>query len=392
MHGIVRPFLSLYVAWHPSFMHGRDIAKRMFDHYRGEPYQSVAGGAGLSVLYRYQAMPGSEVPAPIDMSEAETTAVVLLIDDAWSADPSWVKWAKRLVSDAASKGLSVRVFPVAIDRSALELGMRVQALRWFEWEQDRQGQREQVLLSMLSYQFCRMLRSKLAQMEHPLAAKEALQQYLRKVDVFLSHSKHDHDGARIARLLRRRLTDKYDLGTFFDVHNIPAGLPFDQVIEDTLSVSAVVALHSDSYSSREWCRREIIEAKRHHVPLVVANCLSTRDMRGFPYLGNVPIVRLMPATESRIEQLIGHLLDEVLKDFLWRCRVKLVDVSMPGVVFFPRPPELISLAGLPQSTGSTTLLVYPDPPLGAEEQRLFETVAPMVQLRSMTEWRSGVAP
>lgn len=31
-------------------------------------------------------------------------------------------------------------------------------------------------------------------------------------------------------------------------------------------------------------------------------------------------------------------------------------------------------------------MVYPEPPLGAEEQGLFEIVAPGLRLRSMTEW------
>ena len=37
-------------------------------------------------------------------------------------------------------------------------------------------------------------------------------------------------------------------------------------------------------------------------------------------------------------------------------------------------------------------LVYPDPPIGSEEQRLFEVIAPAVKLRSLTEWiaKSGV--
>ena len=55
-------------------------------------------------------------------------------------------------------------------------------------------------------------------------------------------------------------------------------------------------------------------------------------------------------------------------------------------------PELISLAGLEGEVQSELTLVYPDPPIGTEEQRLFETIAPSVKLRSLTEWvaQSGV--
>ena len=174
------------------------------------------------------------------------------------------------------------------------------------------------------------------------------------------------------------------------MHDIPAGLRFNKVILLKIKVSAVVAVHTDSYSSREWCRREIIEAKRWNVPLVVANCISNLDERAFPYMGNVPIVRMEPEAADRIDYIVSRLLDEVLKDFLWRCRVKLVSASAgDDIMFIPRPPELISLAGVPEKANVT--LVYPDPPIGAEEQRLFEVVAPAIRLRSMTEWLAEAA-
>jgi hypothetical protein len=154
-------------------------------------------------------------------------------------------------------------------------------------------------------------------------------------------------------------------------------------------VSAVVALHTDSFSSREWCRREIIEAKRANVPLVVANCITDFEERGFPYLGNVPVVRLEPDATHRISYVVARLLDEVLKDFLWRCRVELASRAVRGVDFLPRSPELISLVELASSgdlAGRT--VVYPDPPLGLEELGLIEALAPKTILRSYTQWLS----
>ena len=153
----------------------------------------------------------------------------------------------------------------------------------------------------------------------------------------------------------------------------------------------MVAIHTDTYSSREWCRKEVIEAKRHNVPLVVANCISDLDERGFPYMGNVPVVRLDLDGPDRINVVIARLLDEVLKDFLWRCRIALsTDTADPRVVFIPRPPELITLAELPPEVDAPApIIVYPDPPLSTEEERLFAAIAPRVQLRSLTEWLSG---
>lgn len=382
-----RPFLVVYIAWHPGFAAGPAIAEVLYDHFRRKLFENVAGGTGLSVLYRATPPAGQAAPLQIDFDEGETAAVVTLFDESFAADAAYMAWLNDTAERAEARGLGTRVFPVAMDAALTRSGMVEQAVRWDKWDGADNTARSRRLISSLTYQFARMLRAYLERLRHPADADDALERYLKKVQVFLSHSKRDDDGERIAKVIRQALFDGDGLSSFFDVHDIAPGLPFDKVILNQVRVSAVVAIHTDSFSSREWCRREIIEAKRASVPLVVANCLADRDERGFPYMGNVPVVRMNPAQVNRIEDVIGRLLDEVLKDFLWRCRVELVRTATGDRVrFLPRPPELISLAGLDRAAGTPTILVYPDPPLGAEEQRLFEEIAPDVRLRSLTEW------
>ncbi len=363
------------------------MAESLREHFRRALYENVAGGTGISVIFRSAPAPGSATPLLIDLDEAETTAIVVLADSALAEDPAWVAYLRELFDRTDAAGLGSRVFPVAVERAALAIGFDEQALRWDVWE-GKEPEHRQRLIRELAYEFCRMLRHYLEHLKRPAEDEAALELYLKKVQIFLSHSKHDDDGERTARAIRDKLHASHGLSSFFDVHDIPAGLRFQRVLIQQVKMSAVVAVHTDSYSSREWCRREIIEAKRWNVPLVVANCISDLDERGFPYLGNVPIVRLDPRGPDRIDVVIGRLLDEVLKDFLWRCRVELVrDAADRAVVFVPRPPELISLVGVPTATEvPEPVIVYPDPPLSAEEERLFEEVAPRVRLRSMTEW------
>jgi hypothetical protein len=314
----------------------------------------------------------------------------MLIDENWVNDPAWVTWAKGIIEETEATGLSAHVFPVAIDSGATRIGIAPQAARWDTWDGVSIDERQRRLVTDLTYQLCRMLRSYLEHLKRPAEPEEALLQYLKKVEVFLSHSKHDDDGERIAKLIRDHLYAGNGLETFFDVHDIPTGLRFDKVLLQKVKVSAVIAIHTDSYSSREWCRKEIIEAKRWNVPLVVANCISDLDERGFPYLGNVPLIRMDPVAADRISVVVSRLLDEVLKDFLWRCSVQLFSsIADENVVFLPRPPELIALASLEGKGDSEATFVYPEPPIGTEEQRLFEIIAPKVRLRSMTEWLAG---
>jgi hypothetical protein len=388
-----RPFLIVYVAWHPSFSIGHKIAKHLYDHFRRELYENVAGGTGLSVLYRSEPDAGTRSPIAVDLDEGETAAIILLVDENFAADPAYMAWARNLMDRTDMAGLRARVFPIAIDGALTRIGFLQQAVRWDTWVGLEEGQRLRRLTSDLTYQFSRMLRSYLERLRRPTEEDAALDQYLRKVQIFLSHSKHDQDGGRIAKLVRETLFQGDGLATFFDVHDIPIGVRFDRAILQQVRVSAVVAIHTDSYSSREWCRREIIEAKRWSVPLVVANCIADADERGFPYMGNVPVVRMDPRAVDRIDQIAARLLDEVLKDFLWRCRIELAKMSSScdDVVFLPRPPELISLANLEGRASADVTLVYPDPPLGSEEQRLFEVIAPKVRLRSLTEWLAEVS-
>jgi hypothetical protein len=384
-----RPFLALYIVWHTDFAAGAGVAEALRQHFRRKLYENVAGGTGFSVIFRSVVGPGLSVPLPIDLSEAETTAVVVLAESALSRDVDWVGYVKALAKQTEAVGLSARVFPVSVERAGLAIDLDEQALRWDQWD-GGQTELEQRLIRELTYEFCRMLRHYLEHLRRPAEQEDALEKYLQKVQIFLSHSKHDNDGERIANLIRDHLHAGHGLSSFFDTHDIPAGLPFQSVLLKQVRLSAVVAIHTDSYSSREWCRREIIEAKHWNVPLVVVNCIADQDERGFPYMGNVPIVRMDPHSDDRVDVVIGRLLDEVLKDFLWRCRVALAASTDPAVVFVPRPPELISLVGLPPKKDvPDPTIVYPDPPLSTEEGRLFENVAPRVRLRSLTEWVAG---
>jgi hypothetical protein len=379
--------VTVYVAWHPLFAGGRRIAKRVYDHFRRELYENVAGGTGLSVLYRCDPGPAMATPLGIDLNESETTALVVLFDKNLVADASYMVWVTDLMEKVDAGGLRARLFPVTINRAAIQVGIAEQAIRWDKWKQVTREEKLRRLTSDLTYQFCRMLRSYVEQLRRPTEDEVTLLQYLRKVQIFLSHSKRDPHGELIAKRIRKQLFNAGGLASFFDVHDIPVGVRFDEAILHQVRVSAVVAIHTDSYSSREWCRREILEAKRYNVPLVVANCISVLDERGFPYMGNVPVVRMNPEKVDRVEYVVARLLDEVLKDFLWQCRVMLSKDDAPaGTVFVPRPPELISLVALEDKIRSGITIVYPDPPLGSEESRLFDVVAPNVQLRSITEW------
>ena len=376
----------LYVVWHPAYAKGAPIAERLRRHFGTDRYRNILGGASVSVLFRNANAPDSDAPLPINWGDSETTAVVILIGNTLVNDPRWKQYVHELAGEAEIIGLDARVFPVAMETGSLDVDLDVQALRWDRWTGEG-SEREEQLLRDLTYEFSRMLRHHLAQLQHP-DATAGLKGYLRKVSVFLSHSKHDDHGVPVARTVRDWLHANSALSSFLDIYDIPAGLPFADVMDHTIQVGVLLAIYTDSYSSRPWCRHEVIEAKRNHTPMLVVDCLETVDECALPYLGNVPVIRMDPNRRNRIEQIASLLLDEVFKDFLWKCRVERLKQSYPKIIFMARPPEMISLATLPPSAGEPErLIVYPDPPMSTEELRLLSDVVCDLHLFSLTQWQ-----
>lgn len=387
MNATTRPLFALYVIWRPSCRGGPDIAESLRRHFGRDLYQAVAEGRGVSVVYRSEPVPGSRTPPPLDWNDAQETAVVALSDATLVDDPDWVAYVRDIARAAEGRGLPARFFPVAMDgRGLAGLEMEQQALRWDDWA-GSDGERVARLTRDLTHEFCRMLRHRLEPPQPGGGAEKAFGGYLEKVRVFISHTKHDGDGETVARRIRDWIHEYSPLGSFFDVTDIPPGLPFADVLLERIGSGAVLAVHTDSYSSREWCRREVIEAKRRAVPMVVVDCVRHEDPRSMPYLGNVPVVRMEPGQADRIGAVAGRLLDEVFRRWLWQCRVAPYVADAPEVLFTARPPELTDLAALPVGgDGPADTIVYPERRLSADEERLFSAIAPTIRLQTLRQW------
>ena len=384
------PPFTLYVVWHPDFTRGDSIGNLLLDRFGSHRYSYVAGGDSVRVIFRNAAGPGSLEPLPIDWNGAGTTAVVVLLDNTLLEDPAWSQYVRNLAEQADRTGFGTRLIPVAMEGGVLAIGLVEQALRWHDWA-GPDDEKEHQLVRELTDTFIRMLRYYLALLQHTGDGHSALDDYLTNVQVFLSHSKHDGQGETVADALRTWLNDNAKAVPFLDVRNIPAGAPFDSVLEHEVARSVMVAIYTDSYSSRDWCRREVLTAKRRRVPLLVVDCLQDTDVSSFPYLGNVPWVRMNPQTADRLAYVAEHLLEEVFKDFLWQCRVESLHNAFPQTTFLARAPELISLTSIsPESYGTGNDIVYPGPPVSVHEEQLFVAVAPNIRIYSLNEWLAEV--
>ena len=386
MVSALMPF-GIYVAWHPDYKEGKKIAASIYRHFATSRDRSVSGGVGVHVLYRSNNVPRADIPLPINWNRTVDTAVVVLVDSVLTSDPSWVRYIRKLVHEAESRDFGTRVFPVVVTAGGIDVCQDIQAMRWYTWD-GNDDERVGRLIRDLTHEFIRMLRYRLE--ADGTDTTDNLENYTKSINIFLSHSTNDPYGRHVAEAIRDWLHDYSSMSSFLAPRDIPPGVQFGTVINNSIQDSAVAIIYTDSYSSREWCRREVIEAKRMGSPMLVVDCLESVDERSFPYMGNVPIIRMDPTDIGKISLVAGRLLDEVFKHFLWWCGVAALRESSTHATFMARPPELLSLVTLPNADGGgARLVVYPDPPLGTEEMDLFSGADHNLHLLSLNQWQEA---
>ena len=382
----IRP-LVLYIVSHPKYLEGKKVATQLYRHFSSNRYKNITSGADIRILYRRSIDRSLQTPKPIDWTLANATAVVVLIDRNFVTDHLWKNYLQNIVSQAETLGFGARIYPIIIEKNLLNtLQLDLQALKWYKWKGGVEQQSVH-LIRELTFEFSRLLRFQLEQLQNSSSTSGGIQSYTRSVNVFLSYSKHDSHGIRIADKFREWLNHNSQLSSFLDIHNIPTGVSFSDMIITTISDSAMVVVYTDSFSSRDWCCREVMAAKRSDNAIIVVNCLDKLDERVFPYLGNVPAIRINPNRLDRIEEVMALLLDEILKNFLWKCRVERLQNTFPNTLFLVRSPEIFSLVDLfAQHVDKNLTFVYPSPPIGTEEMQYYTDSLQHVKLFTLQEF------
>ena len=352
--------LVMYVVWHPEAQDSAEYARAIFRECCADPDMPARRGLGIPVWFRTSVSPAS-APPPVPFGKAKRTAVFVLADDKLVAEPVWRDYVCDLTNSVGSSDVVVGVALTAVSHLPPRLAA-VQAIRLPDYDP---ADREAELLNNVKNDLCRLLR--------PDA---------EKVRVFLSYAKQD--GLSITTEVRRYLHEQTKLGDFFDATDIPDGARFAEFItENAGSLPVLLAIQTDTYGSRDWCRIEVLEAKRRRVPIAVLAAIQHGEARSFPYLGNVPVVCWHG--KASLPVVVSVLLDEVLRDRYFPERVRAIclqrGISMKHQVF-TYPPELFTVLSHRVETlaagGKLGCYLYPDPPLGAEELRMLRQFDPTI--------------
>ena len=336
MHVQRRPDpMRLYVLWHPDCASGADFAREIYLWFRGDPGDITQSGYGIPVLYRSKPFQAdAETPRAIDLSAARLNIIVPLVDQHMVVSTAWRRYLRSLADSETSRDTACLMCPVALDPAAYHLPENVSRLNFLRvdrvtdpdiWDSaKRLHVRRQRLLSLLTQVCCRLLWG-----SHGGAGPLALDMPSLPLHVFISHAKAD--GTDIAEAIRDQIYHQGQLQAFFDESDLAIGYAFEQALNKSAQheTAAMMAVFTDAYASRPWCRRELRLAREPVIvvptlpepsaaapmsygrvkPLMIVDALRNGYTHFLPEFGYAPVVRWHP---ERVTLLIDRLLREVL--------------------------------------------------------------------------------
>lgn len=294
-----------------------------------------------------------EPPEPRIAIEADRVLVVVLADDHFAAHArtptsrgrTWGDYVVQLrqICEAAA----VRFMPVQLTENGWPLDARLRDINFLRaWTAGDVHQRRKLIARRLVHLLIRQLRP------HPQDEDAP------PVTIFLSHSKTDlEDEPRVVRALLAHLSAMQPERAWFDSGDIATGSRLATEIERGVADSALLAVVTDSYSSRSWCRREVLLAKHHQRPVVVVDAVQDGEVRRFPYAGNTPVMRWKGDPQDAVDLLLREALRYAYAE------ESLSKRKQPDDAVLPAGPELVTIV----HRNKDQPILYPDPPLGSEE-------------------------
>ena len=387
------PVLELYVVWHPGDSKGVEIAKEFFEHFHGSAFTGLIGEA-VEVFVRSQGwrsdddaprpIPSEQDPLPNGVEPAQFVAIVPLMGTEMAAQIEsgagpWHSYIEKMLQMAEEMPERVGIFPCLIDPGAAN-GTVLGALlnpyqRIAASPPDSDGESEKTLR-------CRDLAQGVAQL---LSEEEG------RITVFISHTKRNlpapaEETAELIALVRQVIANTH-LREFFDASAIQPGGDWEAELRTKAATSALVAIRTDLYSSREWCQREILLAKNAGMPIVTMDALQIGEERGSFLMDHVPRIPVRTTqdgwSKQNIYQALNRLVDECLKRVLWIHQEEL-SRTMPGLDiawWAPHAPEPLTLvywlkeaerAGALPEEDTAIRILHPAPPLGPDEELVLQ--------------------
>lgn len=340
--------LSVYVLYHSAYTEGSKVYSALYSTLCRDHNNPFMDGLDIPVYF----CTGDDTDGINEVKGDNSTKklYLLLVDINMFCSEQWREYVERLMRQESNGDL--KVYGVALFKDAFSFNTKLGNAQFIKLRT------ESVIDSFEEFQ---------------TRLYDNIIRYLRETDtekirIFISHSKRDegNTGETLALELRDFLRSDTKLDSFFDASDILDGCRFDDRIEHNVKNSVLMILFTDTYSSREWCRREVLTAKKNKVPAIVVFAVKGQIDRVFPYIGNIPSIVFNNDWRQIVNLMLRTTLDQYYEAALLSSMVK------RGQEYIPFPPEAHSFSILENMRRH--IVLYPEPPLGGEEMEVLNGI------------------
>lgn len=361
--------LSVFFVYHPSDFNKHDKLKESIDFcYKAlqrdgkKPFSRF-----INIPVFYNTSLDKNIPIKIN-SQSKKTIVFLLISKYIIADDNWAKYYRELCQDS-----DLNTIPVAIDKVALDFNAcsEYNFIRAFQFNET--FYKDEFLLNIAHEIYKWFCKETVCETGNE-----------QSINVFLSHTKEGGLGENIATQIKEFI-DKTNFRRFFDTTDIGINFKFEEEIKKHLQNSTLLAIHSDPYSSRYWCQKEILCAKEMDRPIVALDCLSEYEDRRFPHASNIAAIHLDTTSTNKIEEnFLYQIVECVLLETLRYCYSKELlkayqeaELLPLDAILLSRPPEFIDINKVITHSNDnyeckSKKFIYPEPIIYEPELEYFK--------------------
>ena len=336
--------LAVYVLFHSGFAEGEKYFDMIYQLLCRDVERPLSDGIDIPVYLRTDSGDDTHIPQ-IDFSQSDKTAIIILIDEKMFCSLIWRKYIGWIVKNVSKR---IKIYSIELCQYAFEITSATKKI---------QG----INLNTFSFkENWTLIQTRLLENLYRLIIQSD-----QKVSLFISHAKKD--GELEAKKFRDYLRGNSKLNSFFDENDILDGNDFTKQIESNLKNNLLLIFKTDNYSEREWCRKEILIAKENDIPTVIINNMKHKERRVFPYMGNCP---MLCYNEDYSESIIVLLKVALNQEFQKKFLAKIKQMSNNIDCIIPHYPELFSFLSINKRKKQN--VVYPEPPLGTEEQTILK--------------------
>ncbi len=304
---------------------------------------------------------GKRLPPQIN-SKANKSIVFIFISKYVVADSDWSCYISKIADMN-----NVVVVPVALDETAFNIDASIRNDNFIRAYQFNSDYKKELFFISIAHEIYRFtLNDKFEEL------KKGNETALK---LFLSHAKTGSTGLNLAEKLKRFI-DNSTMNRFFDATDIAPAYKFNEEILNNIKDSTLIAIHSDPYSSRYWCQKEIMFAKENERPIIAVDLLEEFEDRRFPYASNIPGVHICADKDIGdfdLYRILSAALLETIHFFYAKkvlCEYQKTGLISKDATIVARPPELSDIKKVLKE--KIKEIVYPEPPVYEEESFLFK--------------------